>query len=155
MKMQNIKNDTSVYGILLSINAITVIVFQIPFGFIFKKIKLMVLSYIYIGLFALAFFILALANSVFFFIIAIFFISIAEVISSLLINVIIDNISTEDNKSIYFGIWNLSTLGLFIGPILGGMILKIYGGIILYNSIAIILLISIVMYHQLILGNNK
>jgi MFS family permease len=147
LQIDKINNYLSLYSTLI-ISACTVIVFQIPFGLIFNKMPINLLTYLSVIFMVIAFLLFAIAKSTILFIIAIVLLSIAEVIESLTINVIVDTISPENMRGIYFGAVNLGTLGLFLGPVVGGVILQFGGSHYLYLSIAIIVSISILLYYK-------
>lgn len=148
LQIDNISNYLSLYSRLITINACVVIIFQIPFGLIFKKSLIKIYTYLSLLLMIVAFILFALAKSPVSFIIAIILLSMAEVIAALVVNVLIDTISPDNMRGIYYGAVNLGTMGMFLGPIIGGIILRFAGSHSLYLVVALILSMALPVYYR-------
>ncbi|MFD2444835.1 MFS transporter [Bacillus sp. CGMCC 1.16607] len=140
-------NGTKLFGILLSVNAVSVIVMQLPMTrWLEKKQPQQILTvgvlFILGGLlgFSISYHIITL-------IIAIILLSIAETVIMPLSNVLIDEIAPKGMSGTYFGAQNFSSLGIFMSPILGGFLLDVFNGRIMYIVLAAIAIASIGVYH--------
>jgi MFS family permease len=136
----------SFYSKLIILNALIIIIFQVPMNFILRKFNLLKVSYIAVFLISFSFFLLASFNTKSWFIIAILVLTFSEIINATLSNVLADRIAPAELKGLYFGIINISTLGFFIGPAFGGLILKYLGYKILYLIIGVLVLICVWLY---------
>lgn len=140
------KNGTELFGILLSVNAVTVIVMQLPMTrWLEKKHPKQILT---IGvLFVMGGLIgFSISYHLFALIIAIILLSIAETVIMPLSSVIIDQISPKGMNGAYFGAQNFSSFGIFISPILGGFLLDVFNGRMMYAALALIAFASIGVY---------
>jgi MFS family permease len=140
------KNGTELFGILLSVNAVTVIVMQLPMTrWLEKKHPKQILT---IGvLFVMGGLIgFSISYHLFTLIIAIILLSIAETVIMPLSSVIIDQISPKGMNGAYFGAQNFSSFGIFISPILGGFLLDVFNGRMMYAALALIAFASIGVY---------
>lgn len=134
------------FAISLVVNAIAVLLFQ-PILYRFTK-KLTYFQAFNIGsllfIFALIL-LLSIAHSIIGLIIAILFTSLSEIFIFPLVIQFIDEISPVHQKGAYFGLANLRILGFFLGPILGGWILHLFGGINLFIAASLLCALSIVI----------
>lgn len=125
-----VNNYTLLYATLLSINAVIVIAFQIPFGFFIERF-----NKIYLAYFSSVLFILSIC-----------LFAIAEIIYSSIINLFVDKVATSDMQGVYYGVANLGMLGLFLGPIIGGYFLTYFNGSVFYLLLSAVMLSSVFIY---------
>lgn len=144
-----IDNYTLVFASVIATNAITVVLLQIPFGFLVHRCSIIKLAYISSLLYSFSFVIFAFATSHWLLILAIIVFTLGEVIYATVVNLIVDKISNDSMRGIYFGVVSLGMLALFLAPIISGFILKKYGGTTLYLLTAMMLLGSIFCYRVL------
>ena len=148
LQINNIPNYLVLYSKLLIISAFVVIICQVPFGLIFEKMPISVFTYTSTLLMIASFLLLAIAKSPFLFISAIVLLSMAEIITALATNVLVDKISPSNMRGMYFGAVNIGTIGMFLGPIIGGALLQFKGSGFLYVGIALIVSIVLILYYK-------
>ncbi|MDZ5472009.1 MFS transporter [Bacillus sp. 31A1R] len=151
-------NGTEIFGLLLVINAVVIIVFQLPMSKwsegkspIFALVVGVLLAAAGLLGFSLSFNVVILVT-------AICILSLAETLVGPMYNVIIDQISPEKMKGAYFGAQNFGLLGMFLSPILGGYILDMFGGRVMYLVLSSICLLSILFFYlsyKIYLSKNK
>ena len=142
----SVNNGITLYSILLSINAVFVIVMQIPISTIVEKysvMKVMMAGTIFLclGLFGFGFSFnwpTAIAAMV--------ILTIGEILIFPSSSVVIDQLAPDHLRGTYFGANQFRKTGQFLGPIFGGFLLKHIGGMHGFYLIALITFLSIVFY---------
>ncbi|MGD8191483.1 MFS transporter [Brevibacillus ginsengisoli] len=139
-------NGTSVFSIMLAINALFIVIFQLPLSsytaskkssFLIKRgIVLVALGLVGFGISSTSLMLYA----------AMVIFSLAEAIVTPLQSTILDEIASPEHKGAYFGAQNLTFLGLFLSPIIGGYLLDHYGGFVMYLSLASIAVVSMFFF---------
>ena len=116
------------FSVLIAINAFTVMILQLPLSILTEKLP--VKSSLTLGsvLTIIGMFCFYLANSWTMYIVAMVFVSLAEIFIWPLIGVIIEMIAPEHQKATYIGVMQFQSLGGFIGPIVGGWMLMHFAG---------------------------
>ena len=116
------------FSVLIAINAFTVMVLQLPLSILTEKLP--VKSSITLGsvLTIIGMFFFYLANSWTMYIVAMVFISLAEIFIWPLIGVVIEMIAPDHQKATYIGVMQFQSLGGFVGPIVGGWMLMHFAG---------------------------
>ncbi|ATH92281.1 transporter [Bacillus glycinifermentans] len=122
-----IEGGTEIFGMMLTLNAVAVLVTQYPLVHIAKRfspiLSLMTGNVlITASLFSLSFFhdVLSIV-----FIVVLF--TIGEVLLFSMLDVLVDQIAPPELKGTYFGAMGFTQLGSVIGPWAGGMLLDVFG----------------------------
>lgn len=139
-------NGVALFAKLIALNAILVIILQVPLSLVSEKwpvLRVMILGSV---LFAIGFAGFGFATSMVGMMIAMGIVTIGEIFIFPSTSVFIDQIAPEDRKGTYFGAGQFRSIGNFTGPILGGWLLKDYGGQLLFSVIGVIILCSILFY---------
>ncbi|MGF9908183.1 MDR family MFS transporter [Brevibacillus porteri] len=129
-------NGTELFAILMTVNAIVVVVMQLPLTtWAEKKTPL---TAIVVGnvMYAVGDVGYAFANSWLIFIVAMVFFTIGEILTFTAGDVLIDRMAPENMRGSYYGAKSFSNLGQFIGPWMGGLLLAHYGGTTLFLVVA-------------------
>ncbi len=137
-----VANGTELFAILMSINAIVVVVMQLPLTtWAEKKTPL---TAIVVGnvMYAIGDIGYAFANSWVIFIIAMVFFTFGEILTFTSGDVLIDRMAPEGMRGSYYGAKSFSSVGQFIGPWMGGVLLAAYGGTTLFLVVAAFSMVS-------------
>ncbi|MBL1242166.1 MAG: MFS transporter [OCS116 cluster bacterium] len=130
LRLESFENVAQLFGILLFTNGMTIIIFQFPLLKLLENIAPLRKAYLGACLFTLGFFIFALSSkdAQWVIIVAMFVMSIGEVIVFPSLNIIVDRMAPEHLKGSYFGAAALGYYGWAFAPILGGWLLHSFGG---------------------------
>ncbi|MCD7035056.1 MFS transporter [Metabacillus sp. GX 13764] len=143
---QSIENSVAVYSILLTINALMVVILQIPISHAagkFKPMQVMIFGAIMTagGLicfgYAAGWFLAAAAMILF---------TLGEILIFPSSSLIIDDLAQEHLRGTYFGAAQFRRAGSFMGPIFGGYLLGKAGGMVMFEVIGAITLCSILFF---------
>lgn len=134
------------YSVLLSLNAIAVIILQIPLSRFAERFRVMHTMMIGSGFFALGFIGFALSDNWVLFILSMIVLTIGEIFVFPSTSVFIDQIAPEEMRGTYFGAGQFRSAGFFIGPAMGGWIFSEWSGTVLYLLMGLIVLASIYFY---------
>lgn len=137
---------TQVFGVLLIINAVVIVIFQLPVSRWAERkrpINSLLLG-VMLASAGLAGF--GMSVNMAMLIAAISLISLAETLVNPISNVILDEISPDKMKGAYFGAQNIGMLGMFLSPILGGFLLEAYGGRTMYFVLSVICASSMILF---------
>ncbi|SFC94706.1 MDR family MFS transporter [Pseudoalteromonas denitrificans] len=133
---------------ILIMNSCVIVVFQFPLLKLMENIEIK--QRIYIGIVFLAISQLVFAfNSVDYYwgwLIGTFILSIGEAILFSNMNVHLDRLAPAKLKGSYFGAAGLCSLGFAIAPLLGGIVLDIWGGPILFVIASGLSIVTIILY---------
>ncbi len=138
------------FGILVSLNALSVIVFQLIYLRFFKHMPIkrsihigFILIILGFALFSLNWFpfIMTLIATVIF--------SAGETLLFPCIETIMGKIASNRKKAIYFASGELRQIGFFIGPIMGGIILEYAGSVSLFLMCTVILIAGMISFKQI------
>ncbi|HSO57993.1 MAG TPA: MFS transporter [Paenisporosarcina sp.] len=153
---QYIQNSFSegvaLFAKLIALNAILVIILQVPLSLISEKwpvLRVMILGSV---LFAIGFASFGYVTTIIGLMIAMAVVTIGEIFIFPSTSVFIDQIAPDNRKGTYFGAGQFRSIGNFTGPVLGGWLLQDFGGKLLFSVIGIIILCSIIFYS---LGYSK
>ncbi len=113
-------NGVKIFSTLITLNAVTVILLQVPLTRLFERYKS--LTTISIGT---VFCILgnigfSIANGWIVFMLSMFVLTIGEILCFPSMNVLLDELAPDHMKGAYYGMQNLYNIGEFLGPWLGG-----------------------------------
>lgn len=132
----SVVDGTKLFAILMSVNAIVVVLMQMPL--MRWSEKRTPLTSIVVGNVAYALgdvgFAFAISWSVF--IIAMVVFTLGEILTFTASDVLIDRMAPEDMRGTYYGAKSFSNLGQFIGPWMGGIFLATLGGSALFCVVA-------------------
>lgn len=140
-----IVDAVEVYSLLIALNALVVIVFQFPVSVLSEKLSLFHTLSVGVCFFALGFVGFALASGPITFTVAMVVFTLGEILSFPPKNALIEQIAPDNQKAMYLGASQLSNLGGFVGPIIGGWFILQWQSYS-YFIIALILLLSIGFY---------
>lgn len=138
----SVPNGVELFAILMSVNAIVVVLLQMPLTtWAEKKTPL---TAIVVGnvMYALGDIGFAFAGTWLIFVIAMVLFTFGEILTFTSGDVLIDRMAPEAMRGSYYGAKSFSNLGQFIGPWLGGLLLAGYGGTVLFLVVAAFSLIS-------------
>jgi MFS family permease len=144
----SIANGVFVYSVMLSINAVMVVLLQMPishFAERFKTMQVMMTGAVFLSIGMLTF---GFVTGWYTGILAIFFVTIGEILIFPSSSYLVDKLATDELRGTYFGAAQFRKLGHFFGPITGGFLLNEAGATVLFTVIAISVLGSIVFFVQ-------
>lgn len=139
-------NGVALFAKLIALNAIVVIILQVPLCLVSEKwpvLRVMILGSV---LFAIGFASFGYATTIVGMIVAMAIVTIGGIFIFPSTSIFIDQIAPEDRKGTYFGAGQFRSIGNFTGPILGGWLLLDYGGKLLFTVIGVVILWSILFY---------
>jgi MFS family permease len=143
----SIVDGVVLYSILLSVNAVMVILLQLPLTHITRNLSIMKVIMIGAIFFALGYVGFGLFNSWTGIIIAMIILTIGEILVFPSGSMFIDQIAPDHLRGTYFGANSFRSVGSFVGPMLGGFLLKSVGGNNMFMVIAVIVASSILFYY--------
>lgn len=144
----SIANGVFVYSVMLSINAVMVVLLQMPishFAERFKTMQVMMAGAVFLSVGMLTF---GFVTGWYTGIVAIFFVTIGEILIFPSSSYLVDKLATDELRGTYFGAAQFRKIGHVIGPIVGGFLLKEAGATVLFTVIAIAVLGSILFFVQ-------
>jgi MFS family permease len=140
------------YSVLLSVNAVTVVILQIPLSKWVENWKTMNVMMLGAILFTAGFIGFGISTGWMGFIISMLIITVGEIFLFPSGSVFIDKIAPEQLRGTYFGATQFRSIGHSAGPIFGGWILSQYNGHMLFIIIGCIVASSIIFYYY---GNAR
>jgi MFS family permease len=143
-----IANGVFVYSVMLSINAVMVVLLQMPishFAERFKTMQVMMAGAVFLSAGMLAF---GFVTGWYTGILAIVFITIGEILIFPSSSYLVDQLATDELRGTYFGAAQFRRIGHFLGPIAGGYLLNETGGTVLFSFISLVVLGSILFFIQ-------
>jgi MFS family permease len=144
----SIANGVFVYSVMLSINAVLVVLLQMSishFAERFKTMQVMMAGAVFLSLGMLTFsFVTGWVTGI----TAIVFITVGEILIFPSSSYLVDQLATDELRGTYFGAAQFRRIGHFLGPIAGGYLLKEAGGTILFMFISLAVLGSILFFVQ-------
>lgn len=144
----SIANGVFVYSVMLSINAVMVVLLQMPishFAESFKTMQVMMAGAVFLSAGMMAF---GFVTGWYTGILAIVFITIGEILIFPSSSYLVDQLATDELRGTYFGAAQFRKIGHFLGPIAGGYLLNEAGGTVLFSFIALAVLGSILFFIQ-------
>ncbi|TXK86082.1 MFS transporter [Paenibacillus sp. N3.4] len=131
-------DGVKMFAILMSVNAIVVIAFQIPFTRIAEKYTPFMAIAFGNLMFALGDIGFAFSHSLVWLILSMAIFTLGEILNYPAANMLIDKLAPEHMRGTYFGAQTLTNAGHFMGPWIGGFLLASYGGNTLYLCMALL-----------------
>ncbi len=143
---EHVVRGLALFSLTISLNAVVVVICQVPISTWAEKKSL--LSNVLAGniCYALGLVGLAFTRSWTLGIVAIVIFTIGEILSFPAGTLFIDKIAPEDMRGAYYGTKNVLDLGKFFGPWLGGLAMAAWGGTIMLNLAAALVLLSTLLY---------
>jgi MFS family permease len=145
-------NGVKLFAILMSVNAIAVIVLQIPLVRFAEKRSPMVAIIMGNIMFALGDIGFSLSHAPIGFIISMGVFTLGEILNYPSANLLIDKLAPHNMRGTYYGAQTFTNLGQFIGPWIGGFLLSYYGGQPLFLVMAVVTLFGSYFYWR---GSRK
>ena len=144
LRVSGIQDIVSLYATLILINGATIIIFQFPLLKLTEKMNPLDRIALGAGLFVLAFAGLALSppDALSLLGVAIFVLSVGEVIMFPTMAVAIDRMAPDDLKGSYYGAAQIGSFGFATAPLLGGFLLQALGGASLWITMIFLSLLS-------------
>ncbi|WP_462409711.1 MDR family MFS transporter [Neobacillus sp. Marseille-QA0830] len=143
---KNIENGVYLFSILLTINAVMVVVLQMPISHLAEKLTMMqgmiVGSLFMVG--GLAGF--GLVHGWVTAILAMILFTLGEILIFPSNSMMIDRLAPEHLRGTYFGAGQFRKIGNFAGPIIGGSLLSHFGGHAMFWTISFVALFSVVFF---------
>ncbi|MFD2369275.1 MDR family MFS transporter [Brevibacillus sp. GCM10020057] len=137
-----VANGTELFAILMSINAIVVVVMQLPLTAWAEKKTPLTAIVVGNAMYAVGDVGYAFAHSWTVFMIAMVFFTFGEILTFTSGDVLIDRMAPEGMRGSYYGAKSFSNAGQFIGPWMGGILLAAYGGTTLFLVVAAFSMVS-------------
>ncbi|MGG1401106.1 MFS transporter [Bacillus salipaludis] len=141
-----LQNGVVIFSVLLTINAVMVVVLQMPISHIaekFKPMQAMLAGSIFMaaGLFGFSF-VSGWVMAVF----SIILLTLGEILIFPSSSILIDHLAPEHLRGAYFGAGQFRKIGNFLGPVLGGFLLSHVHGQVMFWMIAVITLGSLFFF---------
>lgn len=141
-----VPSGVALYSVLLSLNAVTVVVLQLILVRFIEKLSMLKGLLLGVVLFSLGYLGFALSHGWVTFILSMIVITLGEILIFPMGGVIIDRLATDELRGTYFGANGFRSIGFFIGPWLGGLMLDSFNGSFLFLITTIIVVCSMFMY---------
>jgi MFS family permease len=141
-------NGVFIFSVLITINAVMVVFFQMPishFAERWKPMQTMIIGALFMaaGLFSFCF---VSGSGWVTAIVSVVFLTIGEILIFPSSSVLIDELAPDHLRGTYFGAGQFRKIGNFIGPILGGYLMSQFNGRIMFSIISLVVLASIVFF---------
>ncbi|WP_232698247.1 MDR family MFS transporter [Brevibacillus daliensis] len=143
---QTLVDGVVLYSYLLSLNAITVVILQMPISKWAENKTPLYNLIVGCLLYAIGLIGFGVTSSFVGLLIAMFIFTLGEIITFPASTVFIDNLAPEGMRGTYFGAQSFHNLGQSIGPAFAGYILGLFNGTVMFIVVAIISLASILFY---------
>jgi MFS family permease len=140
------------YSILLSANAVTVVLLQIPLSRWAERLKILHTMMLGSLLFTAGFIGFALSSGWAGFVISMLIVTVGEIFLFPSGSVFIDKIAPEELRGTYFGAAQFRSIGHSTGPMFGGWVLSHYNGHLLFFIIGAVVASSMWFYYY---GNAR
>jgi MFS family permease len=134
------------YALVLTSNAIEVVLLQLPITRIVNGYGIIRSMMVGQGLFAAGYVLLGFATGLWSYLAAMFVLTIGEIIVFPRNNEYVAVIADDRYRATYFGAFSLRQIGFFLGPWLGGMLMESSSGLVLFAFIAVLIVIGIPLY---------
>lgn len=142
----NIAEGVALFGVMMSVNGLTVVLLQIPLTRLVERYSLF--SRIVAGALLMAIGEIGFATSAgwSWFVAAMVIFTLGEILIVPAEYAQIDQITPAQMRGTYYGAQSISELGSFLGPWVGGMILFAYGGPVMFSFMAVLAVFSLLFY---------
>ncbi|MFF2448132.1 MDR family MFS transporter [Neobacillus sp. NPDC058068] len=141
-----IENGVFIFSMLITINAVMVVVLQMPISHLAEKFKIMqvmVVGAVFMAVGLVGFsFVSGWATAI----VAIVLLTLGEILIFPSNSMMIDQLAPEHLRGTYFGAAQFRKIGNFLGPVFGGYLLSHFQGQIMFWVIALVTLGSIIFF---------
>jgi MFS family permease len=145
----------SIYSNMLILNAITCVLLQLFISPFLKKIHYLRLATAGLSLLAIGFLGFFFAKTSLMFNLSMLILSMGEVIFFPLNDTLLAKIAPPHMIASYYGVLNTSTIGLAVGPILGGILYQIGTYYLLFLICSLCSLSTILLYKKLVIPDRN
>ncbi|WP_028547905.1 MDR family MFS transporter [Paenibacillus sp. UNC451MF] len=145
---KSVVGGATLFAMLMSLNAIVVVLLQVPLSRMFERWGPMVAIAVGNVMFALGDIGFAFSVGWISFMVSMFFFTLGEILNYPQANVLVDRLAPEGMRGTYFGAQSFNNLGHFIGPLVGGILLTHWGGPGLFVTMAVITLFGTLFYRR-------
>lgn len=133
---KGLNEGIGLFSVLMSVNAVVVIVFQVPLTrFIERRTPLTAIT-VGSAMYALGNLGYAFADGTVLFVLSMTVFTLGEILTFPSTNLLIDGLAPEGLRGTYYGAQSFSNLGHSLGPWLGGVLLSVWNGSVLFAVIA-------------------
>ncbi|UUZ80035.1 MFS transporter [Paenibacillus sp. P26] len=143
---KSVTEGATLFALLMTLNAVTVVLLQVPLSRWFEKKGPMAAIATGSLMFASGDVGYALSTSWAWFMVSMFLFTLGEILTYPAGNVLIDRLAPDGSWGTYFGAQSFSSIGQFIGPLIGGYILSKFGGETLFALMAAVSISGIYFY---------
>ncbi|SDD04160.1 Major Facilitator Superfamily protein [Terribacillus halophilus] len=137
-----IEDGAKVFSMMLTLNALTVLVVQYPIVAVAKRYSLVLSLMLGNILIAISLLSMAFLHNIIWIAAAVILFTIGEVLLFSMSDMFIDEIANPDMKGTYFGAMGFTGFGSVAGPLIGGMLLDRFGAV---HPIPIFTIISLLV----------
>lgn len=136
----------SLFAVLMTVNAVVVIVFQVPLTRWMERRTPLAAITLGSVLYALGDIGYAVSNGRILFIASMVVFTLGEVLTFPSINLLIDRLAPEGLRGTYYGAQSFQSFGSFLGPFIGGVLLTVWNGTALFAIMGLVSLSCIGFY---------
>lgn len=136
IEVKGLNQGVNLFALLMSVNAVVVVLLQVPLSRWMEKRKPIVSIALGSSMYALGNLGYAAADGRLLFIAAMVVFTLGEILTFPSTNLLIDGLAPEGLRGTYYGAQSFGNLGQFLGPFLGGLMLDIWNGSVLFTLMA-------------------
>jgi MFS family permease len=141
-----VENGVFIFSMLITINAVMVVVLQMPISHLAEKFKIMQVMVVGAVFMAAGLIGFSFVNGWVTAIVAIVLLTLGEILIFPSNSMMIDQLAPEHLRGTYFGAAQFRKIGNFLGPVFGGYLLSHFQGQIMFWVIALVTLGSITFF---------
>lgn len=136
IELKGLNEGINLFAILMSINAVVVVLLQVPLSRWMEKRKPIVSIAVGSGMYVLGNLGYAAADGWILFVAAMVVFTLGEILTFPSTNLLIDGLAPEGLRGTYYGAQSFNNLGHFLGPFIGGWMLDVWNGTVLFTLMA-------------------
>jgi MFS family permease len=136
IELKGLNEGVNLFAVLMSINAIVVVLLQVPLSRWMEKHKPIVSIALGSGMYVLGNLGYAAADGWVLFVAAMIVFTLGEILTFPSTNLLIDGLAPEGLRGTYYGAQSFNNLGHFLGPFIGGWMLDAWNGTVLFTLMA-------------------
>ncbi|MEH6944605.1 MDR family MFS transporter [Bacillus sp. JJ722] len=118
-------NGVTIYGYMISLNALTVVVLQYPLLQVGKKHSALTSIFVGIVMISISMFGLSFISQTWSLVLCTIVFTAGEILIFTMTDFFVDEIAPVDKKGLYFGAFSFASIGQVIGPSIGGFLLSL------------------------------
>ncbi|MFJ5716467.1 MDR family MFS transporter [Neobacillus sp. NPDC093127] len=141
-----VENGVFIFSVLITINAVMVVVLQMPISHLAEKFKIMQVMVVGAVFMAAGLIGFSFVSGWVTAIVAIVLLTLGEILIFPSNSMMIDQLAPEHLRGTYFGAAQFRKIGNFLGPVFGGYLLSHFQGQIMFWVIALVTLGSIIFF---------